>query len=166
MSSSAGIYKATNGSKMGFGLSVKYRDGKRDHWWNWHKKESLSGHVDVTFKSGGKTYLIKSDDFDSLGVDFEKPAGGSCNGPTSWKCYGLADIRMTAKLVDVTKWWHTSTVASRLSLRVTLTDRGSHGSKDSIGVTLWNGSKLLFSSNWDGTETVEQTLKSGKVYVR
>ena len=112
MSASAGIYKATNGTKMGFGLNVKYRDGKRDKWWDWRKKESLSGHVDVTFKSGGKTYLIKSDDFDSLGVDFEKSTGGSCNGPTSSKCYGLADIRMTAKLVDVTKWWKTSTVAS------------------------------------------------------
>ncbi len=166
MSASAGIYKATNGTKMGFGLNVKYRDGKRDKWWDWRKKESLSGHVDVTFKSGGKTYLIKSDDFDSLGVDFEKATGGSCNGPTSSKCYGLADIRMTAKLVDVTKWWKTSTVASKLSLRVTLTDRGSHGSKDSIGVTLWSGSKLLFSSKWNGSETVEQTLKSGKVYVR
>ncbi len=166
MSASAGIYKATNGTKMGFGLNVKYRDGKRDKWWDWRKKESLSGHVDITFKSGGKTYLIKSDDFDSLGVDFEKSTGGSCNGPTSSKCYGLADIRMTAKLVDVTKWWKTSTVASKLSLRVTLTDRGSHGTKDSIGVTLWNGSKLLFSSKWNGSETVEQTLKSGKVYVR
>ncbi len=166
MSASAGIYKATNGTKMGFGLNVKYREGKRDKWWDWRKKESLSGHVDITFKSGGKTYLIKSDDFDSLGVDFEKSTGGSCNGPTSSKCYGLADIRMTAKLVDVTKWWKTSTVASKLSLRVTLTDRGSHGTKDSIGVTLWNGSKLLFSSKWNGSETVEQTLKSGKVYVR
>ncbi len=130
------------------------------------REESLSGRVDVTFKSGGKTYLIKSNDFDSLGVDFEKATGGSCNGPTSSKCYGLADIRMTAKLVDVTKWWKTSTVASKLSLRVTLTDRGSHGSKDSIGVTLWSGSKLLSSSKWNGSETVEQTLKSGKVYVR
>ncbi len=162
MTSSAGIYKVTTNSKMGFGLSVKYRDGKRD----WRKKESLSGHADIVFKSGGHTYLIKSDDFESLGVDFEKPNGASCNGPTSSKCYGLADFRMTAKLVDVTKWWKTSTVASRLSLRVTLTDRGSHGTKDSIGVTLWNGSKLLFSSKWNGSETVEQTLKSGKVYVR
>ena len=73
---------------------------------------------------------------------------------------------MTAKLVDVTKRWKTSTVASKLSLRVTLTDRGSHGTKDSIGVTLWNGSKLLFSSKWNGSETVEQTLGGGKVYVR
>jgi hypothetical protein len=162
MTNSAGIYRATNNTRMGFGLSVKYRDGKHD----WRKKEDLSGHVDIVFKSGGKTYLAKSDDFDSLGVDFEKPGGGWCNGPTSSKCYGLADIRMEARLVDVTKWWKTSTVARHLSLRVTLTDRGSHGSKDSIGVTLWQGSKLLFSSKWNGTETVEQTLKSGKVYVR
>jgi hypothetical protein len=57
-------------------------------------------------------------------------------------------------------------VASNLSLRITLTDRGSsHGSNDSIGVTLWQGSKLLFSSRWNGTETVEQALKSGKVHV-
>jgi hypothetical protein len=168
LSSSAGIYKGTSGSRMGFGISVKYKDGKGGGWnrHSWHKRESLSGHADIVFKSGGKTYRVKSDDFESLGVDFEKPSGGSCNGPTGSKCYGFADLRMKAKLVDVSKWWKTSTVASNLSLRITLTDRGSsHGSNDSIGVTLWQGSKLLFSSRWNGTETVEQALKSGKVHV-
>jgi hypothetical protein len=161
LSSSAGTYKGTSGTRMGFGLSVKYKDGKRD----WRRKESLNGHVDVVFKSGGKTYRVSGDDFESLGVDFEKPGGGSCKGPTSSKCYGVADLRLKAKLYDISKWWKKSTVASNLSLRVTMTDRGSHGSNDSIGVTLWQGSKLLFSSKWNGTETVEQNLKSGKVHI-
>jgi len=48
-----------------------------------------------------------------------------------------------------------------------MTDKGEPGSGDSIAVTVWNKSGgLWFSSNWDGTKTVEQTLGGGNVQVR
>jgi hypothetical protein len=49
---------------------------------------------------------------------------------------------------------------------VTLTDQGGRGADDSIGITLWNGNTLLFSSRWNGSETLEQMLLHGKVHVR
>jgi len=81
-------------------------------------------------------------------------------------CIGLADIRWTASLVDVTKPWRPMTVGSDLALQVTVTDKGDrHGSGDSIGITLWNGNALLFSSKWNGSATLEQLLKSGRITV-
>ena len=41
---------------------------------------------------------------------------------------------------------------------MTMTDKGEPGSADSIALTLWNGSTLVFSSNWDGAKTPEQVL--------
>ncbi len=38
---------------------------------------------------------------------------------------------------------------------------------DGLGITVWNRSnQLWFSSNWDGTKTVDQTIAAGDVRVR
>jgi hypothetical protein len=49
---------------------------------------------------------------------------------------------------------------------VTVTDQGDHpGTGDAIGITLWNGNTLVFSSAWTGAQTLEQALKTGKITV-
>jgi hypothetical protein len=48
---------------------------------------------------------------------------------------------------------------------VTLTDKGEPGSSDTIGVTLWNGSNLVLSSEWKGSKTDESLLKGGNLVV-
>jgi fermentation-respiration switch protein FrsA (DUF1100 family) len=79
---------------------------------------------------------------------------------------GRADMRWTATLIDVTDARKPITVGSNLALQVTVTDRGDHhGSGDAIGITLWDGSALLFSSSWTGSQTVEQVLEAGKISV-
>jgi hypothetical protein len=159
-SASGGTYAATLGSKINFALDVKYKEpseqGKR--------KESLKGHIDISFSSGGKTYRVRSDDVDSLGVTFQTPGGEECDGHVSAACFGLGDLRATAKLLRKKKG--KTTIATGLTLRVSLTDRGGPGADDSIGITLWDGNTLLFSSRWDGSETLEQALLHGKVHVR
>ena len=48
-----------------------------------------------------------------------------------------------------------------------MTDAGEPGSSDKIGITVWNKSGgLWFSSNWSGTNTVEQLLGGGNLVVR
>jgi hypothetical protein len=42
-----------------------------------------------------------------------------------------------------------------------MTDAGEPGNNDSISITLWQGSTLLFSSNWNGAQSVEQLLNPG-----
>jgi hypothetical protein len=50
-------------------------------------------------------------------------------------------------------------------MQVTMTDMGEPGSSDTIGVTVWDGSKLVFSSEWTGARTIEQLLGGGNVVV-
>jgi len=47
--------------------------------------------------------------------------------------------------------------------QITLSDNGEPGSTDSIGFTLWNGSTLVYSSNWNGARTIEQVLGGGNL---
>ena len=51
------------------------------------------------------------------------------------------------------------------SLQMSMTDKGEPGKDDTIAVTLWNGSTLVFSSNWNGAKTVEQILGGGNLVV-
>jgi hypothetical protein len=49
---------------------------------------------------------------------------------------------------------------------VTMTDKGEPGSGDTFAITLYDGSNnLLFSSNWNGTQTIEQVLGGGNTVV-
>jgi hypothetical protein len=91
--------------------------------------------------------------------------GGACAGPPSATCFGLADFRSKANLIDVTDPNNPVTVGSNLSLRITITDKGEPGSSDSIGITLWNSNTLLFSSQWNGATTLEQLLGGGNLVV-
>jgi hypothetical protein len=46
-------------------------------------------------------------------------------------------------------------------------DNGEPGSADLIGISLWSkDGKLLFSSNWSGTKTVQQLLNGGNLSVK
>ena len=58
-----------------------------------------------------------------------------------------------------------SPLGGGLSLRIMLTDRGEPGSADSIGIALWDGNQLLFSSQWNGAKTLEASLGGGNTYV-
>jgi hypothetical protein len=40
--------------------------------------------------------------------------------------------------------------------------RASHGS---VGITVWSGSTLVFSSDWTGSSTRERALEHGTVHV-
>ena len=53
-------------------------------------------------------------------------------------------------------------VLSDLTVQVTYTDRGK-GKTDSIGLTLWNGNTLVFSSDWNGATTLERVLAKGNI---
>jgi hypothetical protein len=54
---------------------------------------------------------------------------------------------------------------------MTMTDWGEASHADTISFTLWEGKKgreqrLLFSSAWDGNQTIEQQLAGGNLQVR
>ncbi|MBK9711260.1 MAG: hypothetical protein IPO81_08010 [Kouleothrix sp.] len=154
IAASGGTYKADAGSRMNFGFNVNYKNTK-----------NLSGHVNIVFRAGGKTYQIKSTAIDSLGIARKTSAGLACTGSPSATCWGLADFRSKANLTDITNPLSPISIAGNLALQVTITDKGEPGSSDSIGVTLYSGSTLVLSSEWSGAKTTEGLFNGGNAAV-
>ena len=153
--SSAGSYPPDTGSKMNFGFNVSYKNLK-----------SLQGHVNIVFRKGGRTYQIKSTAINSLGIALKKSTGNTvCSGPPSATCFGIADFRSKANLSDVTNPLSPVALGGNLTLQLTMTDKGEPGSNDTLGVTLWDGNKLVFSSEWKGAKTSEKVLGGGNLVV-
>ncbi|MGR6320956.1 M12 family metallo-peptidase [Micromonospora soli] len=103
-----------------------------------------TGSATVGFRSGGRNYQIRGTAVDGLGLS---------------RTGGVAQVRYRADLVDSTG----TVVAGGLTLAVTVTDEGAPGRNDTVGVTLWNGGALLFSSDWTGGGTAEVKLTSGNL---
>jgi hypothetical protein len=143
--SSAGSYPADPGSKVGFAFNLKFNKSLTN----------LQGHANVIFRSDGKSYQIKSTSFDSLGIAFRTATGAQCDDGDPG-CFGVAEFRSRGNM---------SPVGGGLSLRITLTDRGESGADDSIGIALWDGNQLVFSSEWNGARTVEGPLGGGNLVV-
>ncbi|GGM61544.1 hypothetical protein GCM10011608_53330 [Micromonospora sonchi] len=133
---SAGAYPADRNSKAEVELNAKPATGKK----------AASGKAEIEFRSGGRTYQIKATTIDGLGVT----SAGK-----------LADLRYQASLYDSKG----KLVASGLTLAVTVTDRGAPGRNDTLGLTLWQGGRLLFSSDWTGAGTGEVKLTGGNLTV-
>jgi hypothetical protein len=151
---SGGAYQADAGSQMNFGFNVQYKNMK-----------NLKGHANIVFRKGGKTYQIKSTAIDSLGIALKTSDGSACGDSPSSTCFGVADFRSKANLTDVTNPLAPVSLGGNLTLQVTLTDNGEPGSSDTIGITLWDDSMLVFSSEWNGAQTLEQPLDGGNLVV-
>lgn len=141
IANSGGAYPADPGSQMTFGFNVAYKN-----------KKNANGQVNIIFRQGDKTYQIKSTAVESLGIT-TTPAGG------------IADLRTKANLSDVTDPRKSVPLGGNLTLQVTMTDNGEPGSQDTIGVTLWKGGQLLFSSEWNGSATLEMPISGGNIVV-
>ena len=164
---SGGAYAADASSTVGFAVSVKYKVREKNDKDSKDGKDPKppKGRIEVRFRSHGKAYVIRSRDLGLLGVSEETPAGKECHGRTP-KCVGRSDMRWTSSVIDVSKPRRPVTLATNLALQVTVSDKGDRrGSGDSIGITLWNGDALLFSSAWTGAQTLEQVLMTGKITV-
>ena len=146
-SSSAGQYAGGAGLKTNFGFNVKYNNSGRN----------LQGKVNVIVRAAdGKVYQIKGNSMDTLTVNNANPLART------------AVFTSKANLTDITNPLAPISLGGGHSFQMKLTDKGEPGSTDTIGITLYaNGSgALLFSSNWNGTSTIEQLLGGGNLQVR
>ncbi len=163
--STAGTYAADAMSKIDFDFDVKYKKPPKAKPGEPLVVTDLDGHVKIKFTIGKSKYEIEAKDkgqLKSLGIASKTPAGAVCTSKPSTTCLGLADLRANATLTDTTK--KKVVIGNNLALRITATDRGG-GKDDSIGITLWDGGTLVFSSDWTGTDTVERTIDGGDVHV-
>jgi hypothetical protein len=95
--------------------------------------------------SGARTYLAKSTAADSLAIVLPR-----------------AEFRSKATLLDIANPDKPVSVAGNLVMESALTDSGKD---DAIGVTLWNGSNLVFSSHWTGAKTLQDPLTGGSIVI-
>ncbi|MEV6375038.1 M12 family metallo-peptidase [Micromonospora musae] len=133
---SAGRYPATAGSSVTVGLLTM------PVWLG----GSPIGAATVGFRSDGRTYQIRAGAVDGLGLS---------------RAGDVAQVRYRANLYDGAG----RLVAGGATLRVTVTDRGGSGRHDTVGITLWRGGQLLFSSDWTGAGTAERPLVRGNLTV-
>ncbi|MEU8264950.1 M12 family metallo-peptidase [Micromonospora sp. NPDC048999] len=133
---SAGAYPADAASKVAVDLTAKPATARK----------AARGQAEIAFRSGGNSYTIKAGTVDGLGITSAGKA---------------AQVRYQASLYDS----NGRVVASGLTLALTVTDRGSPGRDDTVGITLWKGGALLFSSDWTGNGTAEVKLTGGNLTV-
>jgi hypothetical protein len=115
---------------------------------------------DGTLGNTLRVYQIKSNAISWLATQTDTATG---------KRY--ASFEAKCNVQDITNPKNVISVAGGLVLDMTLTDAGEPGSSvatftpDSIGFTIWKGNDLWYSSNWDGTRTIEELLDGGNVQV-
>src|SRR3989454_6543724 len=156
MQNSAGTIAGDQNTKNNFGFNVKY-----------NKNGNLQGNINTIVRrkeSDGiqHVYQIKGNSMTALAVS--QLVNGTwvsgCTGATSTSpC--KAQFNGKASIQDITNLLVPLSVpgSGNSSLQFNMTDYGSPGSSDTIGITLWNGTGgIWFSNNWVGTPpaTVEQ----------
>ncbi|MDH3246149.1 MAG: HYR domain-containing protein, partial [Saprospiraceae bacterium] len=143
---SGGMYASAPGKKTNFGFNVKYtKNGK-----------NLKGNMNIIFRTMNgtmKTYQIKGNAMESLGVNIANPAAKTAIFVTK------------ANLTDITDPLSPVGLGGNLTLQVALTDKGEPGANDEIAITLWDGTTLLYSSNWIGNQTAKKKIDGGNLVV-
>jgi hypothetical protein len=145
---SGGLYAGGFGLKTSIGLNVKYNN----------KLTNLQGKFNaIVRRANGQVLNIKTNATDSLALSADP----------SKTIDGMATFVAKANLTDITDPLSPVALGGNLQLFVSLVDNGegASGYLDKLGFTLWDGSQLLFSSNWNGAATVEQRLVGGNVDV-
>jgi hypothetical protein len=152
---SRGTYASDAGRKTNFGFNVKYTKGST----------TLQGNVNILFRRtvNGvvRVYQIKTTAFNSGGNSF-----GVGNNPGDPSTTMRSTLVTKANLMDVTNPALPISVAGNLTLQLEMTDRGEPGTADDMAITLYNGSELWYSSNWNVTKTMPLVLTGGNVVVR
>src|SRR6266852_794584 len=178
MQNSAGTIAGDPSTKNNFGFNVKYNKSGTN----------LQGNINSIVRSSTcvagvncqnpapYVYQIKGNSMTALAV-----YQGTFNATTktwSWASGCPLDPSATspckaqfngkANIQDITNPLASLTVTGNNSLQFNMTDYGSPGSSDTIGITLWNSSGgIWFSTRWVGTPpaTMEQLLGGGDLTV-
>jgi len=164
----SGTYAGDANRKTNFGFNVKYNKSGTN----------LQGNVNIIDRKGTKVYQFKSNSLTSLGVQYWDTTlnsgvggwalvpGGACanNFNASAQCPIAATFQGKANLNDVTLPTPVS-LGGNLTLQMALTDKGEPGSFDTMAITISDGSTMLFSSMWNGTQTAQKALDGGNLVV-
>ena len=143
-SNSAGLYPGGVGTKNNFGFNVQ------------NSKSGPKGNLNTIIRNNGRTYQVKANSMTSMTTT-----------PTS-STTGTATFNGKANIQDITNPNAPPiSIDGNATLQVSMTDNGEPGSSDKISVTVFNKQGgVWFTSNWNGTTYVQQTLGGGNLQVR
>jgi hypothetical protein len=174
MKNSAGTIAGDPGTHNNFGFNVQYKSSAQNPHGN------INSIVRRMEKDGIQhVYQIKGNSMNTLAV-YQLVGATLSNGTLTggtWNagCTGAtstspcrAQFNGNANIQDITNPLSPVSVTGNNSLQFNMTDYGTPGSGDTLGVTLWNSSGgIWFSTNWVGTppSTVEQLLGGGNLVV-
>ena len=144
LSSSEGPIAGDRGQKNSFGFNVKHGENG----------SSPQGDVNIIVRSNGHVYQAKSTTIKSISIVGKVAQIEAING-------SIQEITNPALPVSV---------AGNVTIRLTMTDNGEPGANDTVGISVWDSSTsvswLWFSSNWIGSQTLEQRLDVGNLVVQ
>jgi hypothetical protein len=140
---SKGEYASDPGRKVNFGFNVK-----------WNKTlKNLQGNMSLVFRIGDKVYQIRTNALSSLSINSVNP------------CSQQAVFTSKANLTDITLPELPVAIKGNLNLQVTMTNNTSPGAVSTIGITVYEGNSLLYSSNWPVNMTEELPVDGGNLVV-
>ena len=122
------------------------------------EKIQLKGRASIIVCGADENkYKIRSNVLLSLGVDLLDDAE---NEPF------YAEFESKANLTDVTDPLNPISLGGNLLLQLRMHDNGEPGENDTISFTLWHDDgTLLFSSKWDGAQSVVQNVARSNLQV-
>ena len=146
LTNSAGMKAGDPGTRNNFGFNVKYNNSQTN----------LQGNINTIFRrmeSGVlRVYQVKGNSMTSLNMNTACPKTAVFNGK--------------ANIQDITNPLLPQSIEGNATLQVKITDMGDPGNNDRIAITVWNKSGgVWFTSNWDGTKTIEQLVSGGNIKV-
>jgi hypothetical protein len=148
---SGGLDPGATGAKTNFGFNVKYNQSGT----------ILESQVNMLVRNAGHVYQIKGSPQTSL---VTHPCPNSLNATPT--CPSTGTFNGTASIQDITNPAAPIPIDGNATLQVAMTDKGSPGTNDSIGITIWNSSGVMwFSSDWNGAQTQQLGLGAGDLTV-
>ncbi|MCB9284731.1 MAG: HYR domain-containing protein [Lewinellaceae bacterium] len=146
MEESEGTYAGDNGTKCNFSVNAKWTPNGNNPKGKFHFLVKRLESDNIVH-----TYRFKSNQINSIGINQqtdEGEVGGKCN------------------IQDVTDPQNPVSLGGNKTFLVKVQDNGEPGTNDKIAMTVYeNGGGLLFSSYWDGTQTIYDFLDGGDLQV-
>ncbi len=142
-----GLYGGDEGLKSNFGFHFKWNKNGR----------KLQGRLTLIVRQGGRVYQIRTNALNSMvSIPFDE------NDPLS----GTAEIFGKANVQDVTDPLNPISIDGNATVHITLQDKGEPGDADVLAITVWDKDNiLLYSSYWNGIQTLEWLIAKGNLQV-
>ncbi|HEU5474253.1 MAG TPA: M12 family metallo-peptidase [Actinophytocola sp.] len=137
-SQSSGAFPADPGTRIDTTLLISHT---RSH-------NTTTGLATAQFQSAGHRYQLLATDFATFGAK-----------PTNRQLH--LNLRATAKLLDITNPHRPTVVATNLTLHLSATDT----THDTLALTLYQGARLILSTNWTGATTTQLPLTTGNILI-